>query len=92
MNREVAAFELEAKNGAHSLSGYSGPTFDRGSTIEDEALVHAHVLGGGGSSGEVLDGREAMRARVLDASLRRLRLEEQEIEDRCGSDGPAALK
>jgi hypothetical protein len=39
---------------------------------------------------ELGDEREDMRRRTLDAATRRLRREEEELEQSCGTAGPAA--
>ncbi|KAG8935998.1 hypothetical protein FRC03_001208 [Tulasnella sp. 419] len=85
LNREVAQFELSAKQGTHSLSSYEGPQYSPEVDIETEAeAITSHVLGG--SSTRIPGGREELRAKMLEASLLRLSLEEKEIEERCGSD------
>ena len=63
-------------------TGYQ-PT-SAGSEMMAEAT--AHVLGGGGIAVDSTDLSPAeRRARVLEATLRRLQVEEKEIEDMCGS-------
>ncbi|KAG8883883.1 hypothetical protein FRB97_005721 [Tulasnella sp. 331] len=95
LNREVDEYEGAVKAGSHSLSGlgagdYYDPDNTVGSALTD-AEVTSRVLGGGTSS--LLTGsREEMRQKMLEAATQRLRRQEQEIEERCGSDGPAALQ
>lgn len=62
--------------------------YEPGSELEAEAT--AHILGGGGSlagssSGD--DSREERRRRVLGATMARLRKDEEELEDSCGTAG-----
>jgi len=98
LNREVEAYERSVKAGTHTLSGLgSGDYYEPedhpaiGSSFTD-AEVHSRVLGGGGGGASTLTGsREEMRQKALEAAMRRIRLQEEEIEQMCGSDGPAAL-
>ncbi|KAG8835590.1 hypothetical protein FRC17_002182 [Serendipita sp. 399] len=87
LNREVAEFERQLRESTHTLMG-SGPVYTP-TNAESEMMAEAtsHVLGGGSS----LPGDNATltpaerRARVLEATLKRLQAEEQHIEDMCGS-------
>ncbi|KAG9000766.1 hypothetical protein FRB95_004137 [Tulasnella sp. JGI-2019a] len=97
LNSEVEEYERTVKAGSHSLSSFGGgdyyePDQTLGSALTD-AEVTSRVLGGDGSGSSLLTGsREEMRQKMLEAATQRLRKQEQEIEERCGSDGPAALQ
>ncbi|OCH85878.1 WLM-domain-containing protein [Obba rivulosa] len=87
LNREVLEFERAAAAGTHSLSEMSD-TYAPSSELEAEAA--AHVLGGGtnilgGQAPGPGESREEMRRRVLEATMQRLRKEEEELETRCGT-------
>ena len=74
--------------GTHQLGGV-GPTFDGPySALEAEAQEYiiggAYTLGGTGTSGTG-DSPEERRRKVLEATMNRLRKEEEELEDRCGT-------
>ncbi|KAJ2929671.1 hypothetical protein H1R20_g7430, partial [Candolleomyces eurysporus] len=88
LNREVAEYERAAIEGAHSLSGQpssSGGYSGNPSELESEAQIH--VLGGSGASvsGLQSESPEDRRRRVLEATMNRLRKEEEEIEHSCGT-------
>ena len=91
LNREVAAFERARAAGTHTLGGSPGFGAPE-STLEAEAQEHvlglggSHVLGGGGASGAG-DSPHERRRKVLEAAMARLRKEEEELEDRCGTTG-----
>jgi len=91
LNRQVAEFERAAAAGTHHLGG-TDDVYEPASELEAEA--HAHVLGGGAvSSGSGVlddDSREERRRRVLEATMSRLRKEEEELEQSCGTAGPSA--
>lgn len=83
-------FERAAKAGTHVLAGI-GEVYDPSvSSALTDAEVTARVLGGGSST--LIGSREEMRQKALEAATSRMRKQEQEIEEQCGSDGPAALK
>ncbi|KAG6896216.1 hypothetical protein C0992_009684 [Termitomyces sp. T32_za158] len=85
LNREVADFERAAVNGTHYLSG-NGDTYQPSSELEAEA--QSYILGGMGSSsvGTASDeSREERRRRVLEATMARLRKEDEELENSCGT-------
>ncbi|KAF8159365.1 WLM domain-containing protein [Crassisporium funariophilum] len=93
LNREVTSFEQSATHGTHYLSG--GPrhdTYQPSSELEAEAQTY--VLGGGGpstSTGSLAaDSAEDRRRRVLEATMNRLRKEEEELEHSCGTSRSAA--
>jgi hypothetical protein len=57
---------------------------------ELEAELYTHVLGGSGEASIPLnESREDRRQRVLQATMNRLR-EEEELEQCCGTAGPSA--
>ncbi|KAG6900028.1 hypothetical protein C0993_004085 [Termitomyces sp. T159_Od127] len=85
LNREVAEFERASVEGTHSLSG-NGDTYQPSSELEAEA--QSYILGGMGSSsvGPALDeSPEERRRRVLEATMARLRKEDEELENSCGT-------
>lgn len=72
-------------NGTHYLSGH-GDTYQPSSELEAEA--QSYILGGTDSSfvGAALDeSREERRRRVLEATMARLRKEDEELENSCGT-------
>ncbi|KAJ6491579.1 WLM-domain-containing protein [Mycena vulgaris] len=85
LNREVAEFERAAVEGTHRLQG--------GDMYEPEALENAaltsHVLGGRSRTSFEPDSVEERRRRMLEAALNRLQKEEEELENSCGTAGPA---
>ncbi|KAI0738605.1 WLM-domain-containing protein [Daedaleopsis nitida] len=88
LNREVAEFERAEAAGTHILTtpGFDSPH----SALEAEA--HEYVLGGsftlgGSNAGSAGDSPEERRRKVLEATMTRLRKEEEELEDRCGTAG-----
>lgn len=90
LNKEVAEFERAASEGTHSLMG-SGDVYEPSPELEAEA--HTHILGGRGVSALSLDdSREDRRRRVLEATVKRLRKEEEELEQSCGTAGPSATR
>lgn len=96
LNREVEEFETAVARGSRtlgsSISGAYEPDPSLSTSLMDSE-AHSYVLGGGvGAASALVPSREEMRRRAAEAALDRQRREEQEIEDRCGSDGPAALK
>jgi hypothetical protein len=52
------------------------------------AEATAHVLGGSDGAGVSGETPAARRARVLEATMKRLEAQEKEIEGACGSAGP----
>jgi hypothetical protein len=78
----VLQFERSVSEGTHHL--YPGEVYEPASELEAEA--HVHILGGnhpspaGGS-----ETREERRNRLLEATMLRLRKEEEELEDSCGT-------
>jgi hypothetical protein len=100
LNREVAEFERARAAGTKYLSPSAADMYEP--STELEAQARAQVLGGSNSNSssdrmisavaalELGDEREDMRRRTLDAATRRLRREEEELEQSCGTAGPAA--
>ena len=84
LNKEVAEFERAQAAGTHHLAG---PGFESPhSALEAEA--QEYVLGGGGiSAASASDTPEERRRKILDATMRRLQREEEELEQRCGTEG-----
>ncbi|THH11276.1 hypothetical protein EW145_g757 [Phellinidium pouzarii] len=88
LNKEVADFEHAQRTGAHTLGG-NGPVYTPSASTRDleiESEAQGHILGG--SSPSVNDTREERRRRALDAAVNRLRREEAELEQSCGTAGP----
>ncbi|KAJ7207974.1 WLM-domain-containing protein [Mycena pura] len=84
LNREVAEFERAAAEGTRHL--YTGDVYEP-DMLETVALT-SHVLGG--SSGSLQsDSVEERRRRTLEAVLNRLKKEEEELENNCGTAGPS---
>jgi len=89
LNREVAEYERSVSTGTHSLVD-NGYAYEPSSELEAEA--QSYVLGGVGvvSSAATSDeSPEQRRQRILDATMNRLRKEEEELEMSCGTSGPA---
>ena len=75
----------------HTLLGPGAvyqPSSAGGTDLITEAT--AHVLGGSDGPGASGDTPEARRAQVLEAAMKRLKEQEKEIEDMCGSAGSQA--
>ena len=66
-----------------------GDVYEPSSELEAEA--HVHILGGGGMS-SLDESREDRRRRVLEATMKRLRKEEEELEQSCGTAGPSVMR
>ncbi|KAI0923512.1 hypothetical protein AcV5_009034 [Taiwanofungus camphoratus] len=91
LNREVAEYERVAEQGTHHLIGSDEAYLP---STELEAEAGAYMVGGGpqvlgGSSVAVDESREERRKRVLEATMNRLRKEEEELEQMCGTSGPS---
>ncbi|KAF8147765.1 WLM domain-containing protein [Mycena galopus ATCC 62051] len=84
LNREVAEFERAAAEGTHRL--HAGDMYEP-EALENDALT-SHVLGGSSRSNNS-DSVEDRRRRMLEAALSRLQKEEEELENSCGTAGPA---
>ncbi|KAF9454356.1 WLM-domain-containing protein [Macrolepiota fuliginosa MF-IS2] len=84
LNREVTEFERARATGTHYLTSSADPhgIYQPASELE----AQAYVLGGSSQSTPVVgESREAMRRRVLEATMNRLRKEEEELELSCGT-------
>jgi len=88
LNREVAEYERHIAMNTHSLLG-TGAVYQPSSAGDSDLIPEttAHVLGGSDDGGVSGDTPAARRARVLDATMKRLEAQEKEIEDMCGSAG-----
>ena len=86
LNREVAQFERNTAEGTHYLAG-SGDAYQPSSELEAEA--QAYVLGGRTGSTTPLPNEtpEQRRERMLQATMSRLKKEEEELERSCGTTG-----
>ncbi|CAA7265149.1 unnamed protein product [Cyclocybe aegerita] len=86
LNREVAEYERSVSAGTHYLSG--GPDVYQPSS-ELEAEARALTLGGSGASAGPSsfneETQEERRQKLLQATMNRLRKEEEEIEYSCGT-------
>ncbi|KAI0272552.1 WLM domain-containing protein [Gloeopeniophorella convolvens] len=82
LNREVAEFERRTHENTHTL-GDSEDSYEPSSELEAEA--RAYVLGGTGTAPSASESTEERRRRVLQATMSRLRKEEDEIEQSCGT-------
>ncbi|CDO69781.1 hypothetical protein BN946_scf184766.g26 [Trametes cinnabarina] len=90
LNKEVAEFERAQAAGTHHLSDALGLESPH-SALEAEAQEYvlgggAYTLGGSGTSTPT-DSPEERRRKVLEATMRRLQKEEEELEQRCGTAG-----
>ncbi|ESK87578.1 zinc metalloproteinase [Moniliophthora roreri MCA 2997] len=86
LNREVGEYERSVSTGTHTLVDGLDDVYEP--SAEAEAEARAYVLGGNGSIPQTADER---RRRILEATLSRLRKEDEELEDSCGTAGPSAL-
>ncbi|KAI0036212.1 WLM domain-containing protein [Vararia minispora EC-137] len=82
LNREVLEFELNT----HTLGG--GGEYQPSSELEAEASVY--VLGGSTMAPPANETVEERRRRMLDATMNRLRREEEELELSCGTAPPGS--
>ena len=85
LNREVAEFERSAAEGTHTLSGWSpGDIYMPSSEVEADTQ---YVLGKDSqpSASTVDESMEERRRKVLEATMNRLRKEEEELEHCCGT-------
>ncbi|KAK0501665.1 WLM-domain-containing protein [Armillaria luteobubalina] len=89
LNKEVVEFERARGDGTHTLASLETyDAYEPSSELEAEARMQ--VLGGSGSFNRD-ESNEERRRRLLDATVARLRKEEQEMEDSCGTAGPSSL-
>lgn len=86
LNREVIEHERTLKANTHTLSE-SDPAFSSSypSTSELEREPTTFVLGGQGGAARGNEGVEERRRRVLEATMARLKKEEEELEGACGT-------
>lgn len=68
--------------------GGSGDMYEPSEDGSMESQIH--VLGGMGSPPMLEETLEMRRARVLQATMTRLTLEDEQVEESCGTAGPAA--
>ena len=81
-------FERASRAGAHTLGGGGDVYSPAESTLEIESAAHSYVLGGlPGGSGAAPTTPEQRRRRALEADVRRLQIEEEELEASCGTSG-----
>lgn len=85
LNKEVLEFEREAAHGAHTLVDLPTSTYQTSS--EQEANTRSYVLGGQAVEGSTADDRRQL---MLQAVMKRLKKEEEELENSCGTSGPSA--
>jgi len=88
LNRQVLEFERASAEGTHNLSG-AGETYAPSSELEAEAQTHllgggSHTLGGSGPAA-FNDSPAERRRKILEATMNRLRKEEEELEQQCGT-------
>lgn len=81
LNREVAEYELSLDRGTHRL--VEGDFYDSESS--------GYSIGGPSGASLPEFAREERRQRMLAAALNRLRIEEEELEQSCGTSGPAKI-
>lgn len=83
----VAEYERNLAANTHTLAGT--PLYRERSVADQELTAEAtvHVLGGGdpGGAARSLSTAAERRQVVLEATLRRLKAQEKEIEDMCGN-------
>ncbi|KAI1791839.1 WLM-domain-containing protein [Ganoderma leucocontextum] len=87
LNKEVAEFERAQAAGTHHLgpgAGFSAPHSALEAEAHEYVVGGAYALGGVGTSSPG-DSPEERRRKVLEATMNRLRKEEEELEDRCGT-------
>ena len=83
LNKEVTEYELSLAQGARRLVD--------GDYYDPELSAAGYTLGGTSNSPLPEFGREERRQRMLAAALHRLRVEEEELEQSCGTSGPAKV-
>ena len=87
LNRELIHFERAQASGTHHFSEQD--IYQPPSPSEVEAETHAYVLGGPSTAPLEGDSRQDMRRRMLEATMNRLRKEEEELETSCGTGSDA---
>jgi len=90
LNKEVSDFERAAREGAHRLGGDVAVYTPLSLDVDSEA--HEYILGtaGGQPRETLINTAEERRRHALEAAVSRLRLEEAEVENSCGTAGPQA--
>jgi hypothetical protein len=86
LHREVVDFDRARAAGTHTLATSTDPYGIYEPTeqaIEVEAW--SHVLDGSSTTSIDGDSRDDMRKRMLEATVRRLQREEEELENSCGT-------
>jgi hypothetical protein len=58
--------------------------------LKPDINAHAHVLGGSATAPLINESVAERRQRIIEATMNRLRKEEEELEDSCGTAGPAS--
>ncbi|KZT67333.1 WLM-domain-containing protein [Daedalea quercina L-15889] len=89
LNREIAEFERTTAEGTHHLTG-TGDAYQPSSELEAEAQTYIlcgppQTLGGTTPTASGDESREDRRRRLLEATMKRLQKEEEELEERCGT-------
>ncbi|KAI0285767.1 WLM-domain-containing protein [Russula aff. rugulosa BPL654] len=87
LNREVLEFERRVRDATHTVGG-DNDVYEPPST-EPELEAQVHVLGGSGRAPASDESVEERRRRLLQAIMNRVKEEEEEIENSCGT-GPAS--
>jgi len=87
LNRELVYFEHVQASGAYHLSEQD--IYQPPSPLEIEAETYAYVLGGPSTAQLEGDLRQDMHRRMLEATMNKLRKEEEELEMSCGTGSDA---
>lgn len=82
LNREVVDYERAQAAGTHHLSEQD---IYQPRSLEVEAEAQTYLLGGSCTTTLAGDSRQDMRRRVLEATINRLKKEEEELETSCGT-------
>jgi hypothetical protein len=87
LNREVVDFDRARAAGTHTLTTSTDPYgIYEPPEQEMEAEAWSHVLGGSSSTTSIDgDSRDDMRKRMLEATVKRLQREEEQLESSCGT-------
>ncbi|KAF7770337.1 hypothetical protein Agabi119p4_6311 [Agaricus bisporus var. burnettii] len=87
LNREVAEHDRARAAGIHTLATSTDPYgIYQAPEQEVEAEAWSHVLGGNSSTTSIGgDSRDDMRKRMLEATIKRLQREEEQLEISCGT-------
>jgi len=88
LNAQIEAFERAKQDSTHSL--VEGHVYEPLAPALAHGISNGHRLGGGTSNPEDSASATERRQRILEATMRRLEREEQEIEQSCGSAAKAA--